>query len=172
MPSDQLHTLKGQAEIGVAVNSTFIHALHAAGNISSNAYSLLWGDEFTDEPRDGSFTLGGYDESIMGDSMVTRRFTQTDLRCPEGMIIEVTEMKLNNKDGAVVDILDGLGILNVCVVPSLRAVMAIPKAYGEKLITSMGAIRSDNGTNVAGTSSSTAGPRLLPNTPMIDPDSA
>lgn len=171
VPTYQLHKFQGQGEIGVAVNSTFINALHTAGNISSNVYSLFWGDDFTDEPRDGSLTLGGYDESIMGDSMVTKGFTQGDSRCREGMIVEVTDMKLNNQDGSMVDLLEGLGLLNVCIVPSLRAVMAIPRAYGEKLIESMGAVRLDNGTNMAGSTTNTGG-RLMPHTPILEPDSA
>ena len=160
----------GQAIIGVAVNSTFINALCTAGNISSNAYSLFWGDEFTDEPRDGAFTLGGYDEAILGDSMVTKGFTRSEERCAEGMIVEVTHMKLAHQDGPTVDLLDGLGTLNVCVIPSLRAVMAVPRAYGEKLIASMGAVRLDKGTNIAGSTKS--GLRLLPDTPILEPDSA
>jgi hypothetical protein len=160
----------GQAVIGVGVNSTFINALRTAGDISSNAYSLFWGDEFTDEPRDGAFTLGGYDEAILGDSMVTKGFTRSEERCAEGMIVEVTHMRLNHQDGPTVDLLDGLGALNVCVIPSLRAVMAVPGAYGEKLIASMGAVRLDNGTNIAGSTKS--GLRLLPYAPILEPDSA
>jgi hypothetical protein len=159
-----------QATIGVAINSTFINALHTAGNISSNAYSLFWGDEFTNEPCDGAFTLGGYDEAILGDSMVTKGFTRSEERCAEGMIVEVTHMRLNHQEGPTVDLLDGLGALNVCVIPSLRAIMAVPGAYGEKLIASMGAVRLDNGTNIAGSTKS--GLRLLPYAPILEPDSA
>jgi hypothetical protein len=159
-----------QATIGVAINSTFINALRTAGNISSNAYSLFWGDEFTNEPCDGAFTLGGYDEAILGDSMVTKGFTRSEERCAEGMIVEVTHMRLNHQEGPTVDLLDGLGALNVCVIPSLRAIMAVPGAYGEKLIASMGAVRLDNGTNIAGSTKS--GLRLLPYAPILEPDSA
>lgn len=169
-PNNQLGNSNGQAMIGVAVNSTFITALRTAGDISSNAYSLFWGDEFTDEPRDGALTLGGYDEAILGDSMVTKGFTQSEERCAEGMIVEVTHMRLNHQDGTIVDLLDGLGALNVCVIPSLRAVMAVPREYGEKLIESMGAVRLDNGTNYSGSTKS--GLRLLPYTPILEPDSA
>lgn len=171
-PSNQLRdeNSNGQAIIGVGVNSTFISALRTTGNISSNAYSLFWGDEFTDEPRDGAFTLGGYDEAILGDSMVTKGFTRSEERCAEGMIVEVTHMRLNHQDGPTVDLLDGLGSLNVCVIPSLRGIMAVPREYGEKLIASMGAVRLDNGTNIAGSTKS--GLRLLPYSPILEPDSA
>lgn len=171
VPADQLHRNRPQAEIGVAVNSTFINALRTMGNISSNIYSLFWGDEFANQPRDGSVVFGGYDESIMGESVVTKAFTQTDSRCPEGMMVDLTEMKLNNQNGTVIDLLAGFGILHVCVVPSLRAVMAIPRDYGRKLIDSMGGRRSDNETNVAGKLVS-AGERVLPLTPLLEPDSA
>ena len=160
----------GPAAIGVAVNSTFINALRTAGNISSNAYSLFWGDEFTDKPRDGAFTLGGYDEAMLGDSMVTKEFTRSEKRCAEGMIVEVSHMKLHHQDGPAVDLLDGLGALNVCVIPSLSAVMAVPRAYGEKLIASMDAVRLDNGKNDRG--STKYGLRLLPYSPILEPDSA
>jgi hypothetical protein len=171
-PSNQLRdeNSNGQAIIGVGVNSTFIDALRTTGNISSNAYSLFWGDEFTDEPRDGAFTLGGYDEAILGDSMVTKGFTRSEDRCAEGMIVEVTHMRLNHQEGPTIDLLDGLGALNVCVIPSLRAVMAVPREYGEKLIASMGAVRLDKGKNIAGSTKS--GLRLLPYSPILEPDSA
>ncbi|KAF3000783.1 hypothetical protein E8E13_005448 [Curvularia kusanoi] len=157
-----------QAFIGVAVNSTFINALRKAKTISSNAYSLLWGDGFADEPRDGSFTLGGYDESIMGDPKVTKVITQQQVGCPEGMIVEVTGLSLNHEGGHTDNLLEDLGSLKVCIVPTLRAVMQLPKAYGDGLIAKMGAVRLDNGTNVYGATS----PRLLPYTPLLDPDSA
>ncbi|KAG9200697.1 hypothetical protein G6514_006716 [Epicoccum nigrum] len=100
--------------------------------------------------------------------MVTKGFTRSEERCDEGMIVEVTHMKLNHEDGSIVDLLDGLGALNVCVIPALRAVMAVPRAYGEKLIASMGAVRMDNGKNLA--PSTKYGLRLMPNTPLLEPD--
>ena len=170
VPTNQIHRWVPQAEIGIAVNSTFIDALHAAGNISSKSYSFLWGDEFADQPRDGSITFGGYDTSVVGNSPnVTKTFTRSEPRnCPEGMIVQLTGMSLSSEDGTLVDILDGLGTLNACVVPSMRSIMALPKDYGDKLISSMGGERSDNGTNHVGSN----GERLLPQTAFISPDSA
>ena len=99
------------------------------GNISSNVYSLFWGDKFSDEPRDGSVIFGGYDESIMGEPVFTKGFSQSDSRCPEGMMVDLTEMKLNNQNGTVIDLLAGFGILHVCVVWTFAVTLQLPHAW-------------------------------------------
>lgn len=148
--SDQpIHPWRSQAELGVGINSSFINALHDARNISSRSYSLSWGNDFAHPSHDGSITFGGYDRSIVaGVHNITKPFTRSESeRCPEGMIIEMTDMKLASESGDVANIFEGLGALQVCIVPSMRNIMALHKPYGDRLIRALGGIRADGGMN-------------------------
>lgn len=81
------------------------------------------------------------------------------------MIVELTGMRLSSENGAFANIFDGLGTMRVCVVPSMRNIMALPKAYGDRIIRGIGGQRADdflNG-NFGGT---------LPNTAVITSESA
>ncbi|KAJ4406535.1 hypothetical protein N0V91_004477 [Didymella pomorum] len=139
----QIYESRLQGIIGVRNDSTFIQALQRANAVSSRSYSFFWGSEMMDDSRHGSVTFGGYDESIIkGDQKVTKSFNLTESACVEGMIVELTKMRLFNETGTVADvfdgqdvnIFDGLGPMQVCVVPSMRNIMALPKAYGDRII--------------------------------------
>lgn len=147
----QIHAWRPQAELGIGVNSSFIDALHAAGNISSKSYSFSWGNDFANDSYDGSIIFGGYDKSIAaGMRNITRTFTRNETtRCPEGMIVELTEMKLASESGDIANIFEGLGTIEVCIVPSMRNIMAMHKPYGDRIIKGLGGIRADGG--IAGT---------------------
>jgi hypothetical protein len=164
-----LHNWRPQAELGVGVNSSFINALQNAGSISSASYSLFWGDEWSDRPCDGSVTFGGYDRSLLEishSSNVTKKLTRIEpTRCPEGMVVKMTELNLIAEDGTVMSIFDGLSALSACVVPSMRNIMALPKQYGDRIINGVGGKRLDNGTNGYFNG-------LLTNTVVITPESA
>jgi hypothetical protein len=131
------------------VNSSFIDALHAAGNISSRSYAFSWGNDFSDQSYDGSITFGGYDRSVVaGERNITRTFTRSEpSRCPEGMIVELTEMKLTSESGDMASIFEGLGAIEVCIVPSMRNIMSLHDSYGDRIIKGLGGIRADGGIN-------------------------
>jgi hypothetical protein len=169
VPRIQVHDFDGQAEIGVAVKVTFVHTLQETGNISSNMDSLFLRDEFTDEPSDGSFALGSYDGTIKEDSVMTRPFTVDGTDCPKGITARVTDLRSNIQDGPVINVPDGFGVLYLCVVPSLRAVIAIPGAYREKLIESIGGTGSDKGIKL-GHPTSSDGRKVFLQTPTFYPD--
>ena len=57
------HDFINKGELGLGKNSSFIQGL--GGWASSNVYSLFWGTEVAAEPRDGSLTLGGYDQGLV-----------------------------------------------------------------------------------------------------------
>ncbi|KAF9693370.1 hypothetical protein EKO04_008823 [Ascochyta lentis] len=163
----QLHAYRPQAELGLGPNSSFVGALQAAGNISSKSYSFYWGDEFTDQPYDGSVIFGGYDSSVVADVRnVTKKFTQSEpTNCPEGMVVELSEMKLASESGALANIFEGLGAIKACVVPSMRNIMALHKPYGDRIIKGLGGIRADGGIN-----GKFGG--VLSNTAVISPETA
>jgi hypothetical protein len=152
----QIYESRLQGIIGVRNDSTFIQALQRANAVSSRSYSFFWGSEMMDDSRHGSVTFGGYDESIIkGDQKVTKSFNLTESACVEGMIVELTKMRLFNETGTVADvfdgqdvnIFDGLGPMQVCVVPSMRNIMALPKAYGDRIIRGMRTKRADGMIN-------------------------
>ena len=170
----QMYESRLQGFIGVGNDSTLIQALQKDNTVSSRSYSFFWGDGVMDESRDGFITFGGYDESIIeGTQRVTKAFDRSESACVEGMIVELTEMQLFNEagtvanifDGPKVNILDGLGPMKVCIVPSMRNIMALPKAYGDRILRGMRARRADEMINgkFGGT---------LPNTAVVTPESA
>lgn len=161
-----LYESRSEGFMGVGANSSFIRALQRAGAVSSRSYSIFWGDDFTDEPHDGFVTFGGYDTSIIdGTDKVTKAFNRSKPACAENMIVKLTEMHLSNEHGAVANIFDKLGTMYVCVVPSMRNIMALPKQYGNRMIKGMGAKRADDLIN--GKFNGT-----LTNTAVITPESA
>jgi len=89
------------------------------------------------------------------------------------MIVELTNMRMFNEVGAVanifdgqnVNVFDGLGTMKACVVPSMRNIIALPKAYGDRIIRGMGARRADGMIN--GKFNGT-----LTNTAVVTPESA
>lgn len=145
----QIHAWRPQAELGLGMNSSFIDSLHAAGNISSKSYAFSWGSDFADQAHDGSITFGGYDRSVVADARnITTAFNRSEpTRCPEGMIVKVTEMSLISETGEMADIFEGLGAIDVCIVSSMRNIMALHEPYGDRIIKGLGAIRADGGTN-------------------------
>ncbi|XPS90736.1 hypothetical protein M3J09_000169 [Ascochyta lentis] len=165
LPDAQLHGLQPQAEIGVGANSTFIAALKDAGTVSSRSYSLFWGDEFTEQHRDGSVVFGGYDKAIIGDSRVTKAFNRSDPDCPQGMMVRLTAIHLSSESGTVANIFDGLEPLDACLEFTMRNIMALPFNYGDRIIKGMGAERADEHNNgrYGG---------VLANTAVVTPNSA
>ena len=167
---DQLHEFRPQGELGVASGSTFIRDLQAAEKISSRSYSLFWGDEFTDSPRDGSVVFGGYDNSLIDDSQTVKKaFDRSVDNCDEGMLVKLTAMRLSEESGAVSDIFRGLGPLDACIVPSMRNIIALPDKYGDKIIKGMRAKRADDHD---GQRSNGRFKGILANTAVITPESA
>jgi hypothetical protein len=122
-----------KGELGLAKSSTFLKTLLAASKTSSNSYSFFWGDEVSDEPRDGSLTLGGYDQALVAEgSNITVPFGQDD-RCDEGIIVTLTGLGLDGGD-AWKDLPD----LEVCVIATTSNIMTIPSQYWDPIGAMMG----------------------------------
>jgi hypothetical protein len=101
--------------------------------ISSNSYSFFWGNEVTDQPRDGSLTLGGYDQALIAEGPNVTVPFGNDIRCKEGIIVTVTSLELQGGD-AWKDLPD----LEVCVIPATSNIMTIPGNYWDPIQTMMG----------------------------------
>jgi hypothetical protein len=138
-----------KGELGLGRASTFLDLLSATERISSKAYSFFWGNEVTNEPREGVLTLGGFDAAILGDSPnIIVPVTKDEPSCKEGLIVTLTSLGLEIS-GSVRDVWDGLPDLRVCVIPEVSNIMSIPVAYWDPIEAAMGVERtsSRNGTS-------------------------
>jgi hypothetical protein len=126
-----------QYEFGLrtdSINSTFLQTLQDNAKISSKSYSFFWGNEVTDQPRDGSLTLGGYDQAIVADGTnVTSGFTD-EPKCKEGIIVNITGVALQGNK----NVWEGLPDLRVCVIAATSNIMSIPGQYWDPIQAAMG----------------------------------
>jgi hypothetical protein len=131
-----------KGEIGLGRSSTFLKTLSDNKNISSKSYSFFWGNEVTSEPRDGSLTLGGYDQALLAEGPnITAKFTTDDRKCKEGMIVTLTSLGLQTSGGTTRDAWEGLPDLRVCVIAATSNIMSIPVEYWDPIQTIMGVER-------------------------------
>jgi hypothetical protein len=131
--TDDTNYFVQKSQLGLAKNSTFLKTLLDASKISSNVYSFFWGNEVTNEPRDGSLIFGGYDQALVSEgSNLTVPFSQ-DIRCKEGIIVSLTSLGLDKGD-AWKDLPD----LEVCVIPATSNIMTIPVNYWDAISEMMG----------------------------------
>ncbi|KAF2023190.1 hypothetical protein EK21DRAFT_81443 [Setomelanomma holmii] len=148
--SSQPYVNKG--EIGLGVNSSFLEALASGQQIASRTYSFFWGTDSTisSSPRDGSLTLGGYDQALFNDSVnTTTTFTGNQANCREGMIVDLTGLVLQSKEVGTQNILNGTEKLRACVVPTLSSVLMLPESYWKSMASIMGVetFPGNNGTS-------------------------
>lgn len=133
--SANLYVPKG--ELGLARDSTFLKTLLDGNRTSSNSWSLYWGSEVTNPPRDGSITLGGYDEALIQNSRnISAELDRNDDRCKEGMIVQITGLSLSTPDGSQ-DVMRGLGRLEACVIPSVNHLLTVPVRYWDAMASIM-----------------------------------
>lgn len=140
-----------QGQLGLGRDSGFLKALIKDSRISSEAYSFFWGNEVTSSPREGSLTLGGYDEALLlsGDPQnITLPFAE-DRECREGMVVSITSLRLRVSGGGTEDAWAGLKDLEVCILPDSPSIMTIPAEYWDPIEVMMGVKRHDfhNGTS-------------------------
>ncbi|KAF2826889.1 hypothetical protein CC86DRAFT_21950 [Ophiobolus disseminans] len=136
------HEYVNKGELGLGKNSTFLSALSSGQKIASSTYSFFWGTDaaISDNPRNGSLTLGGYDQALVGDAKnTTTKFTRNNWRCREGMIVELTGLALQSEGGGTQNIMDETETMQACVVPTLSSVLTLPTQYWNKTADLMGA---------------------------------
>lgn len=125
------HPYVNKGELGLGIESTFLSTLASRNQIASKTYSFFWGTDSTisDKPRNGSLTLGGYDEALIGDSPnTTTTFTRNNWKCREGMVVELTGIGLNSVTGTAQHVLKSER-LQACVVPTLSSILTLPYQY-------------------------------------------
>ena len=139
------HPYVNKGELGLGTNSSFLSALASGQRIASKTYSFFWGTDaaLSDEPRDGSLILGGYDQALTGGAPnTTTPFTRDQWQCREGMIVDLTGLYLNAVDGRHA-IMEPSDIMQACVVPTLTSVLTLPAAYWDTMAELMGVEMSD-----------------------------
>ncbi|KAF1840051.1 uncharacterized protein K460DRAFT_390262 [Cucurbitaria berberidis CBS 394.84] len=146
------HAYVNKGELGLGMNSTFLNALASTQRIASKTYSFFWGTDtaISDKLRNGSLTLGGYDQALIGDfPNTTTTFTRNQWRCREGMVVELTSLSLQSVSGGTQNILEGSEKLQACVVPTISSVLTLPAKYWDKMAKMMGVEPSpfNNGTS-------------------------
>jgi hypothetical protein len=132
--TNSVNSFVQKGEIGLGSASSFLKTLQDIQKISSKSYSFFWGSEVTSPSRDGSLTLGGYDQALIGDgSNVTVPFSD-DPRCKEGIIVNITSIDLSGKNAW-----EGLPALQVCVIAANGNIMTIPVSHWDPIQAAMGA---------------------------------
>jgi hypothetical protein len=130
-----------QGELGLGKNSTFLNALASSQKISSQAYSFFWGTDsaISDDPRNGSLTLGGYDQALISDAAnTTTKFDRSQSNCREGMLVDLTGLALQLEGGGTQSLFNGTEKLRACIVPTLSSVLTLPQQYWNKMAKTMG----------------------------------
>jgi hypothetical protein len=132
--TNSINSYVHKGEIGLAKTSSFLKTLQDSEKISSKSYSFFWGNEVTDQPRDGSLTLGGYDQALVADGPnVTIPFSN-EPKCKEGIVVNITRLGLQGKN-----VWEGLPDLRVCVIAANSNIMTIPGSYWDPIQAAMGA---------------------------------
>lgn len=92
--------------IGLGRNSTLLNTLVSAKAIASHSFGFFqgWTGAQTEYQTDGALILGGYDEAKITGSNVTLPLNNVD-DCKTGLVISVTDVKMNLKNGSDVSIL-------------------------------------------------------------------
>lgn len=159
MRTNSVNSFVHKGEVGLAKSSTFMQALAKNEKTSSNSYSFFWGNEVTSEPRDGSLTLGGYDQALIADGAnVTVPFAD-EIKCKEGIVVEITSLALQGKN-----VWEGLPELRVCVIAATSNIMSIPGHYWDPIQAAMG-------VELTATRNGTASSHFY-NTTLVKPESA
>ncbi|VUC26954.1 unnamed protein product [Clonostachys rosea] len=117
---------------GLGSNSTYINALRGTGGITSRVWSLFWGRAWIDEPIDGSIVLGGYDEDKAAGQSYTAPLVYDDessTGCWTGMKVELSDIRLNFRDGRDISLVHANTTLAVCLVPQRQLLLEAPDEY-------------------------------------------
>jgi len=138
--SDKAQDWVVKGELGLGRNSTFMNVLAAGQKVASRTYSFFWGVDpaITDNPRDGSLTVGGYDQALIGDAKnVTTKFTRDQPKCPEGMVVSLTGLALQSAGAGIQNVMEQAESIQACVVPSLSSTLTLPMPLWNVLASKM-----------------------------------
>ncbi|GIJ82106.1 hypothetical protein Asppvi_000609 [Aspergillus pseudoviridinutans] len=119
-----------QAAIGLGRNSTLLNALVSTGKIASRSWAMFWGRQgaTADAQMDGNFVFGGYDRAKASGTNFTQGLVYSNPACSTGMLVTITDISLNWKNGTTTSLYDGSqsAAMSACIVPDYPVLMTIP----------------------------------------------
>ncbi|KAI9650390.1 hypothetical protein NHQ30_000404 [Ciborinia camelliae] len=119
-----------QMAMGLGTNSTILNSLYASGEIASRTWSMFWGRTGATAATqlDGSFVFGGYDRAKVTGANYTSSLTYSNTACFSGMLVTITDMKLNFPNGTDASIFDGSesSAIRACIEPSYPVLLTVP----------------------------------------------
>ncbi|KAJ8114622.1 hypothetical protein OPT61_g3537 [Boeremia exigua] len=138
-----------QGEIGLGINSAFLNVLQDAGKISSKVYSFFWGPETTIGSPEGSMTIGGYDSNLLDQNSSIKLPLRGGIgKCGEGMVVDITQITVEDEKGLNSTILSGGQKISACVAPQDRSILCLPKDRQDSIISAMGGIQLNESSNM------------------------
>ena len=115
----------GLNPLGLGSNSSLLRDLEKKGAINSQTWSIWqgWNGAQASQQMDGNLVLGGYDEAKFTGANVTQPI-QYDQSCLSGLIITVTDITMNLKNGSSPSILGTShgSALRACIHPEVTFV--------------------------------------------------
>lgn len=120
-------------QLGLGSNSSLLRNLITRGAIDSQTWSIWqgWSGAEASQQIDGNIVLGGYDEAKFIGANVTQPI-QYDPNCASGLIITITDITMNLKNGSSPSI-SGTSLgqaLRACVLPESDLVDLPYDAWG------------------------------------------
>lgn len=119
--------------IGVTYDSTLIAALKSAGRITSNSWSVWFGqrpDADGEGEMDGHLIFGGQDEAKFSSESATWSIDNASKDiCETGLVVDITQITAQRQDGTDFNLLDGDQPVSYCIVPGISLIGLSNDAY-------------------------------------------
>ncbi|KAB8349635.1 hypothetical protein FH972_023654 [Carpinus fangiana] len=116
--------------IGLGANSSFLAAMHSAGNIASRTWSMFYGltGGYPETQMDGSLVFGGFDRAKVTGDNYTASISTLDLpSCPSGMLVTISSLALNFPNGSSPNLFTKQSdAIAACIDPNYPTLMSLP----------------------------------------------
>lgn len=126
--------------IGLGGNSTFLSTLYSTGSIISRSWSYFqgWTGAESQYQMDGSLVLGGYDAAKVGGKNISVPIV-SDPHCLSGLLITVTDIKMNLRNGSNISILGSSrgSAMRACIAPDYPLV-SLPIGIWDSFVETSG----------------------------------
>lgn len=102
------YAYKPMNNIGLGTNSTLLSSLVSQGAIGSRSYGYTqgWTGVPEEQQMDGGLILGGYDAArVTGKNITLPLIQDKQYHCGSGLVIQITDIKMNLKNGTDASIL-------------------------------------------------------------------
>jgi hypothetical protein len=119
--------------LGLGTNSTYLNALIASGRIGSRVWAIFWGRMWsTMNPIDGAIVFGGYDRKKVIGNNHTQALDFSSTGCWTGMMVTVTDIKVNFRDGTDQTLFQPNEALRCCIVPQRQLLFEAPSELHDR----------------------------------------